>query len=136
MGSPRSEEQREDNETQHRVTLTKGYWLGIHPVTQAQWQAVMNGNPSKFKGDNHPVEMVSWDDCGSFCKKLGEKTGTRFRLPTEAEWEYACRAGTTTPFHFGETISTDEANYDGNYIYGKGKNPIIRGRIARERENG
>ncbi|MFO0925716.1 MAG: bifunctional serine/threonine-protein kinase/formylglycine-generating enzyme family protein [Gemmataceae bacterium] len=121
MGSPPTEEQRSDNETQHRVTLTQGYWLGVHEVTQAQWRAVMGNNPSKFKGDNLPVESVSWDDCQAFCRKLGEKTGKRFRLPTEAEWEYACRAGTTTTFHFGETISTEQANYDGNYTYGRGK---------------
>ncbi|MFO0926527.1 MAG: SUMF1/EgtB/PvdO family nonheme iron enzyme [Gemmataceae bacterium] len=119
MGSPEEEEQRDDDETQHRVTLTQGYWLGIHEVTQAQWKAVMGNNPSNFKGDNLPVENVRWDDCQVFCRKLGEKTGKRFRLPTEAEWEYACRAGTTTPFHFGETISTEQANYDGNGTYGR-----------------
>jgi formylglycine-generating enzyme required for sulfatase activity len=131
MGSPTTESERKDDETQHRVTLTKGYYLGIHQVTQAQWQAVMGSNPGDFKGDNRPVENVSWDDCQAFCQKLSSKTGKRFRLPTEAEWEHACRAGTTTPFHFGETISTDQANYDGrdydgndydgNDTYGKGK---------------
>ena len=126
MGSPENELERADNETRHRVTLTKGFYLGIHQVTQAQWQAVMGSNPSKFKGDDLPVEMVSWNDCQEFVKKLGEKTGKRFRLPTEAEWEYACRAGTTTPFNFGETISTDQANYDGNHTYGKGKNGVYR----------
>jgi formylglycine-generating enzyme required for sulfatase activity len=126
MGSPAGEPERRDDETQHRVTLTQGYWLGIHPVTQAQWQAVTGNNPSSFKGDTLPVEFVSWDDCQEFVKKLGQKTGRRFRLPTEAEWEYACRAGTTTPFHFGETISTDQANYDGNYTYGNGKKGVWR----------
>jgi eukaryotic-like serine/threonine-protein kinase len=121
MGSPPNEPERDDDEVQHRVTLTKGYFLGIYPVTQAQWQAVMGTNPSEFKGGDLPVENVSWDDCGQFCEKLGEKTGKRFRLPTEAEWEYACRAGTTTPFSFGETISTDQANYNGNSTYGNGK---------------
>jgi formylglycine-generating enzyme required for sulfatase activity len=121
MGSPKSEPERSDDELQHRVTLTRGFRLGIHPVTQAQWQAVMGSNPSNFKGDNRPVEQVSWDDCQDFCRKLAAKTGKRFRLPTEAEWEYACRAGTTTPFYFGDTISTDQANYDGNWTYGKGK---------------
>jgi sulfatase modifying factor 1 len=122
MGSPEDEPQRSDDETEHRVTLTQGFWLGVHQVTQVQWKAVMGGNPSRFKGDNRPVEMVSWDDCQEFVKKLGK----RFRLPTEAEWEYACRAGTTTPFHFGETISTDQANYNGNYTYGRGKKGVFR----------
>jgi formylglycine-generating enzyme required for sulfatase activity len=121
MGSPSSEAERGDDESQHRVTLTKGFYLGIHAVTQAQWRAVMGSNPSNFKGDHLPVEQVSWDMCQEFCPKLGQKDGKRYRLPTEAEWEYACRAGTTTPFYFGETISTDQVNYDGNHPYGKGK---------------
>jgi len=150
MGSPARKRGREDEETQHRVTLTKGYWLGIHQVTQSQWQAamcgntppptyfigqtptqsrwhaVMGGNPSRFKGDTHPLESVSWDMCQEFIEKVGKKTGNRFRLPTEAEWEHACRAGTTTPFHFGETISTDQANYNGNHAYGQGKIGLFR----------
>ena len=84
----------------------------------------MGDNPSCFKGDDRPVEQVSWDDCQAFCTKLGQLTGKRFRLPTEAEWEYACRAGTTTPFYFGDTISTDQANYDGNHTYGRGKKGV------------
>jgi formylglycine-generating enzyme required for sulfatase activity/tRNA A-37 threonylcarbamoyl transferase component Bud32 len=134
MGSPSSEEQREwfedADETQHRVTLTRGYWLSIHPVTQAQWQAVMGSNPSRFKGDTLPVETVSWNDCQKFVKRLGQKTGKRFRLPTEAEWEHACRAGTATPFHFGETISTEQANYDGDSTYGQGKKGVYRGKTT------
>jgi uncharacterized protein (TIGR02996 family) len=121
MGSPHDEEARREDETQHRVTLTQGFYLGIHPVTQAQWQAVMGSNPSQCKGDNLPVENVSWEECQAFCQKLGERDEQRYRLPTEAEWEYACRAGTTTPFHFGQTISTDQANYDGKFTYGQGK---------------
>jgi len=126
MGSPPEEAERVDNETQHRVTLTHGFHLGIHPVTQAQWQAVMGDNPSNFKGNDRPVEQVSWDDCQAFCTKLGQLAGKRFRLPTEAEWEYACRAGTTTPFYFGETIGTDQVNYDGNHTYGRGKKGVYR----------
>jgi formylglycine-generating enzyme required for sulfatase activity len=126
MGSPANEPERSDDETQHKVTLTKGFHLGIHQVTQAQWQAVMGDNPSNFKGDNLPVEQVTWDDCVAFCEALGKKDGKTYRLPTEAEWEYACRAGTTTPFHFGTTISTDQANYDGNYTYGNGKKGVYR----------
>src|SRR5476649_2772135 len=122
MGSPKDEKQRETNETQHRVTLTKGFYMGVYTVTQEQWQAVMGKNPSLFKGEkNLPVETVSWDDCQEFVKKLREKDKKAYRLPTEAEWEYVCRAGTTTPFHFGETISSDQANFNGNEIYGEGK---------------
>ncbi|MFO0926517.1 MAG: formylglycine-generating enzyme family protein [Gemmataceae bacterium] len=130
MGSPPHEGERADGETQHRVTLTQGYWLGIHEVTQAQWQAVMRNNPSKFKDDVRPVEQVSWHDCQEFCKKLGDKTGKRFRLPTEAEWEYACRAGTTTPFHFGKTISTEQANYNGTFTYGQARKGVFRERTT------
>jgi formylglycine-generating enzyme required for sulfatase activity len=126
MGSPRSEKQRLDDETQHRVTLTKGFFLGIHPVTQAQWVAILGSNPSRFQGDQRPVENVSWEDCTEFCRLLGERLGKRFRLPGEAEWEYACRAGTATPFSFGETITTDQANFDGNFTYGDGPKGIRR----------
>jgi uncharacterized protein (TIGR02996 family) len=120
MGSPPDEAERSDDETQHRVTLVKGFYLGIYPVTQAQWGSVMGSKPSNSRNSraNHPVEGVSWDDCQEFCGTLGEATGKRFRLPTEAEWEYACRAGTTTPFHFGDTISTDQANYDDRFTHG------------------
>ncbi|HVS40578.1 MAG TPA: bifunctional serine/threonine-protein kinase/formylglycine-generating enzyme family protein [Gemmataceae bacterium] len=130
MGSPKKEAEREGyqgaDETQHEVTLTKGFHLGIHQVTQAQWQAVMGSNPSHFKGDYLPVEQISWDDAVAFCAALSEKDGKKYRLPTEAEWEYACRAGTTTPFHFGTTPATAQANYDGNYTYGKGKKGVYR----------
>jgi len=105
MGNPKSEAGRSDDETQHKVTLTKPFYMGKHEVTQGQWTKVMGSNPSDFKnaGDNAPVENVSWDDCQTFLRKLGEKApGKTFRLPTEAEWEYACRAGTTTKFCFGD----------------------------------
>jgi uncharacterized protein (TIGR02996 family) len=101
MGSPQDEEERHENETLHRVTLTEGFWLGVHPVTQAQWRWVTGRNPRYFKGEELPVEWVSWSDCQSFCRKLGQKTGLKFRLPSEAEWEYSCRAGTTTPSSSG-----------------------------------
>jgi formylglycine-generating enzyme required for sulfatase activity len=102
MGSPSTEDMRYGDEgPQHRVTLTRGFWMGVYPVTQGQWEAVMGSNPSRFSGANHPVEMVSWEDCQRFCAKLRRRTGKPFRLPTEAEWEYACRAGTTTAFHSG-----------------------------------
>ncbi|MBN2308308.1 MAG: SUMF1/EgtB/PvdO family nonheme iron enzyme [Candidatus Hydrogenedentes bacterium] len=129
MGSPADEEGSSDSEgPPHRVMLTKGFWMGKYEVTQAQWEAVMDGrNPSYFQGGkNLPVERVSWNDCQEFIEKLNGRTGAGFRLPTEAEWEYACRAGTTTPFHFGETISTSQANYDGNYVYGNGRKGEFR----------
>jgi sulfatase modifying factor 1 len=126
MGSPPSEEERSEDESQHRVTLTQGYWLGVTPVTQSQWQAVMGNHPSRFPGGDRPVEQVSWEDCQRFCARLKEKTGQTCRLPTEAQWEYACRAGTTTPFSFGETISTDQANYNGNYTCGRDKKGVYR----------
>lgn len=114
MGSPPSEKGRFDKEgPQHKVTLTKGFWLGVYPVTQAQWQAVMTTNPSYFKGDdNRPVEQVSWEDCQEYCRKLRAREGQTYRLPTEAEWEYACRAGTTTNFYFG-----DEEDRLGDYAW-------------------
>jgi RNA polymerase sigma factor (sigma-70 family) len=131
MGSPRGEKGRNDDEVQHRVTLTKGFYMGAHPVTQGAWQKVMGGNPSAFRGEkNLPVDMVSWDDCQAFIKKLRGKGGRPYRLPTEAEWEYACRAGTQTPFHFGATISTGLANYNGNFAYGEGKVGLSRGRTT------
>jgi len=136
MGSPKSEAARwvhsrhlsRDNiEAQHEVTLAKGFHMGVHLVTQEQWQAVMGNNPSYFEGEqNLPVEMVSWHDCQDFIKKLRDKDRIPYRLPTEAEWEYACRAGTTTPFYFGDTISTNQANYDGNHTYGNGKRGVNR----------
>jgi formylglycine-generating enzyme required for sulfatase activity len=126
MGSPPGEEKRSDDETQHKVTLSRGFWLGVTPLTQAQWQAVVGRNPSHVKGADRPVARVSWDDCQAFCRRLAERTGKTFRLPTEAEWEYACRAGTTTPFHFGATISTEQANYDATSTHGSGKKGVNR----------
>jgi formylglycine-generating enzyme required for sulfatase activity len=109
-----------DEQPVRRVTLTKGFYMGIHPVTQAQRKAVMGNEPSRFKGMNRPVENVSWDDSQEFCKRLTTnlKGKVTVRLPSEAEWEYACRAGTTTEFHFGNYIHTDLANFDGNETWG------------------
>ena len=101
---------------QHEV-IVQPFFLGKYPITQAQYHKVMGENPSYFKGNNLPVENVFWNNAVEFCQRLSQKTGREYRLPTEAEWEYAARAGTKTPFHFGATITTDLANYDGNYIY-------------------
>jgi sulfatase modifying factor 1 len=127
MGSPKEEKDREAHETQHKVTLSRGFYMGVYTVTQEQWKEVMGNNPSYFKGvKNLPVEMVSWDDCQEFIKKLRKKDKKPYRLPSEAEWEYSCRAGTATPFSFGQTISTDQANYNGNFKYGEGKVGVSR----------
>lgn len=116
MGSSAKELGRDPDETEHQVTLTKAFYMQTTEVTQGQWKAVMGNNPSSFKdcGANCPVETVSWDDCQDFIRKLGQKEKNNYRLPTEAEWEYACRAETTTPFSFGACLSTDQANYDGD----------------------
>ncbi|MGK7918182.1 MAG: SUMF1/EgtB/PvdO family nonheme iron enzyme [Prochloraceae cyanobacterium] len=131
MGSPRlllvsSEKGSYDDERpQHKVTVPP-FFMSKFPVTQAQWRAVANlpkvdrnlkPDPSYFKGDRLPVESVNWYDAVEFCQRLSQKTGRKYRLPSEAKWEYAARAGTTTPFYFGETITSELANYDGNYTY-------------------
>ena len=132
MGSPETEDGRFDNETQHRVTLTKGYWLGKYEVTQRQWERVMGTSPSRFKGENKPVENVSWEDCQEFCRKVNDAAIQQFgggaRLPTEAEWEYACRAGTTTAYSWGNALNGDKANCDGNYPCGT----TVKGRYRQE----
>ena len=143
MGAPETEEGSTDDERpQHQVTLPF-FFMGKYPITQAQWRAVanlpqvereLNLEPSRFKGDNLPVEQVSWYDAVEFCARLSNHTQREYRLPSEAEWEYACRAGTTTPFHFGETITTDLANYRGtdneeykwSGSYGQGPKGIYR----------
>ena len=126
MGSPDSEAKRSDCESpQHPVTIAP-FHMGKFAVTQAQYQAIMGNNPSYFQGENRPVEQVSWDDVIAFCQKLPERTGNLYRLPSEAEWEYACRAGTTTPFYFGETITPDLVNFNGNHTYGSAPKGIDR----------
>ena len=115
MGSPASEVGRKDNETQHEVTLTKPFYMGKYEVTQEQWQAVMGNNPStRTKGAKLPVTDVSWNDCQDFIKKLNVRMNGFYRLPTEAEWEYACRAGTTTAYSFGDSLTKADGNIDGD----------------------
>ena len=118
MGSPANESGGDEHEhPQHKVTV-KPFLMGKFAVTQAQYELIIGKNPSRFKGKQRPVERVSWNDATEFCKKLTDKTGRTYRLPSEAEWEYACRALTLTPFHFGETITTDLVNYNGSkYTY-------------------
>jgi len=118
MGSPDTEAQRFDNESpQHYVDVPE-FFMGKYPVTQAQWQAVMGNNPSHFQGANRPVEKVNWYDAVDFCRKLSQMTGKKYGLPSESQWEYACRAGTKTPFYFGKTITSELVNYDGDFSYG------------------
>ena len=112
MGSPASEKGRSKAETQHQVTLTKSYYMGKYEVTQEQWEAVMGKNPSSTMGARLPVMDVSWEDCQVFIKKLNGINKGKYRLPTEAEWEYACRAGTSTAYSFGAKITPKDANYD------------------------
>ncbi|MDB9374580.1 bifunctional serine/threonine-protein kinase/formylglycine-generating enzyme family protein [Nodularia sphaerocarpa] len=118
MGSPPGEKERDDDESPQREVRVPSFFMGKYPVTQSQYQAIMGRNPARFQGQKRPVEQVSWDDAVKFCKKLGQRTGKSYRLPSEAEWEYACRAGTTTPFYFGETITIDLVNYNGKFPYG------------------
>ena len=115
MGSPSNESGRDNDEVQHQVTL-KSFIMGTHEVTQGLWKAVMGNNPSNFNGDNLPVESVSWNNVQEFIKKLNQLTGKKYRLPTEAEWEYACRGGSTTAYCFGDNSNSlgDYAWYDNN----------------------
>ncbi|QLQ34191.1 MAG: formylglycine-generating enzyme family protein [Candidatus Thiothrix singaporensis] len=122
MGSPETEKGRWEDEVLHQVTLSKGFWMAETPVTQSLWQSVMGENPSRFKGDNRPVEQVSWHDAQAFISKLNQlHPDLIVCLPTEAEWEYACRAGTQTPFNFGVELSLDKVNYRGTWEYKAGE---------------
>ncbi|MEG4839542.1 MULTISPECIES: formylglycine-generating enzyme family protein [unclassified Microcoleus] len=126
MGSPATEKYSSDSERpQHQVTVP-AFFAGKYPITQAQWQAVMGNNPSYYIGEKRPVEKVSWDMAVEFCGKLSQKTGRKYRLLSEAEWEYACRARTTTPFHFGETITPELVNYDGYKPYANAPKGLYR----------
>jgi formylglycine-generating enzyme required for sulfatase activity len=127
MGSPEEEPERQDDELQHEVTLTKGFWMAETACTQELWEAVMKDNPSHFKGPQRPVEQVSWVDVMDFIEHLNSlREDLNLRLPTEAEWEYACRAGTTGPFSFGEIITVDQVNYNGYFPCNGGPKGIYR----------
>ena len=136
MGSPEDESDRSESEgPQHEVFLSS-FLMGRYPVTQSQWQAVaqldkvdieLDLAPSNFKGQDRPVEQVSWYEAVEFCERLKKHSDRPYRLPSEAEWEYACRAGTTTPFTFGKTLTTEVANYNGDYTYSDGPKGEYRG---------
>ena len=136
MGAPESEpESSNDEKPQHLVQLSQ-FLMGRYPITQAQWREVANyagigrdlkPDPSRFKGDNLPVENVSWEDAQEFCQRLSAKTGKNYCLPSEAQWEYACRAGTKTPFHYGETIVPELANYYTDVSYNSSPTAENRG---------
>ena len=109
----------------HQVTV-QPFYLSKYPITQAQWETVIGNNPSDLKCAKRPVERVGWDQAVEFCRQVSQKTGKTYRLPAEAEWEYACRAGTTTPFYFGDMITPDLVNYDGKYPYGSAPKGLYR----------
>jgi formylglycine-generating enzyme required for sulfatase activity len=140
MGSPESEHDRFKSESpQHEVTV-QPFFIGKYPVTQAQWQAIANTpkierelkpNPSRFTKDNNlPVEQVFWEEAVEFCARLSRETGRDYRLPTEAEWEYACRAGTKTPFYFGQTITGKLANYNTDTTYAQERKVKSKGKMT------
>jgi formylglycine-generating enzyme required for sulfatase activity len=139
MGSPEEEEEHQDDESLHPVTVPT-FFMSRTLVTQAQWRSIaklpeiktqLKSSPSNSKdSDDLPIVNISWDEAIEFCLRLEKKTGRTYRLPSEAEWEYACRAETTTPFHFGETIDTNLANYRGNSTYGKGVEGPNQGRTT------
>ena len=135
MGSPQDEPERLEREGPQHEVMLGAFFMAQTPITQAQWRAVagwqkverdLKPDPSRFKGANRPVEQVSWLDALEFCRRLSQRTGQRYGLPSEAQWEYACRAGSTTPFHFGATLTPELANYDGNYVYGNGPKGTYR----------
>ena len=125
MGSPAAETDRDSEEMQHEVTISKPFYMGVYEVTQKQYEKIMGKNPSHFKlvGSDLPVDQVRWSEGGDYCARLSDladerKAGRVYRLPREAEWEYACRAGSKTVFNVGETLSSKQANFNGNYPYG------------------
>ena len=140
MGAPQTEEGSENSERPQHYVNVKPFYMGKYTITQEQWEKVvyscppvareLNSRPAYFPGDKLPVEQVSWKDAVEFCARLEKKTGQKYRLPGEAEWEYACRAGSAKPFAFGDTITTDVVNYNGNYTYGNAPKGEFRGRTT------
>jgi formylglycine-generating enzyme required for sulfatase activity len=127
MGSPEDEPERGNDERRHRVILTRGFWLADTACTQGLWREVMGKNPSRFQGDDLPVEQVSWDDVQEFLTRLNQSQPLlQARLPSEAEWEYACRARSHTPFWWGSELTTDLANYKGDQPYNHSRMGIFR----------
>ena len=126
-----SDAERNDSEGPLHVVTLSDFLLGKYEITQAQWQAVMEDNPSEIKGPNLPVENVSWDEAKTFCQMLSQMTGKLYRLPTEAEWEFAARAYTLTPFAFGSSLSSKQANFDGEVPYGRAAKGVYRGQTAK-----
>jgi formylglycine-generating enzyme required for sulfatase activity len=133
MGSPAAEAGRQQDERPHEVRISRAFYLSETEVSQRQWLAVMHRNPSSFvaSGLDAPVEQVTWDDVQEFLRRLNQSGSGRYRLPTEAEWEYACRAGSTSPYSFGELLSTDVANYDGRYPLPRQRSGEFRGATTR-----
>src|SRR5262249_42416541 len=129
MGTPSSAKRKMTEGPQHNVSVPS-FAIGKYEVTQAQWRAVMGNNPSKYQGDDLPVESVSWYDAKEFCRKLSQMTGKEYRLPSEAEWEDACRAGSTTPFSFGSSLSSTQANFDGKVPYGAARKGVYLGQTT------
>lgn len=127
MGASARENGADDSEKPQHLVLLQPFFVGKYPITQAQWQAVaalepialpLKPNPSKFQGENRPVERISWFEAVEFCQRLSRLTGRRYRLPSEAQWEYACRGGTTTPFHFGKRLPNNLVNFHGSLVNG------------------
>lgn len=139
FGFPPDEKPLNFGQIPQTIASLDSFWMGIHPITQYQWLTVaqlpaveimLNPSPAYFKGENLPVEQITWREAVEFCQRLSRYTGQRFRLPTEAEWEFACRAKTTTPFHFGQTLTTDLANYNGIHLYDLETGGIFRGQTT------
>ena len=138
MGSTKDEEERRSDELAHEVTITRPFLIGVYEVTQTEFARIMGNKAAQkavFKGRNRPMDNVTWEDAGAFCQALSRvpaerNAGRKYRLPTEAEWEYACRAGTQTPFHLGESLSAKQANFNGNYPYGDAETGVYLRRTA------